>query len=162
MATSTHGYPPWCTVHVYLTTWKNKIHHCVNYLHAAVILFNVYSVKRINKILSFFLSYSPVRPAAPVWAPGCEVLEHALVVLSQHLLQAAWHRICSTKIPINTLSAPPLKMTTVYTEWGRDQTRTFLLFDKCCESRLYIRIKAFCWVVSGFTTRFLMTKNFKK
>jgi hypothetical protein len=36
--------------------WMNQLFHCVNYVHAAVISLNVYSVKRINKN-SFFLSF---------------------------------------------------------------------------------------------------------
>ncbi len=78
MATSTwrSNTPPWCTVHVYLsnlTTWKNKILHCVNYVHAAVILFNVYGVKRINKnsfFPSFFLTREACRPCVGPWVWG--------------------------------------------------------------------------------------------
>ncbi len=36
--------------------WMNQLFHCVNYVHAAVIPLNVYSVKRINKN-DFFLSF---------------------------------------------------------------------------------------------------------
>jgi hypothetical protein len=36
--------------------WMNQLFHCVNYVHAAVISLNVYSVKRVNKNSFFLLS----------------------------------------------------------------------------------------------------------
>ncbi len=56
--------------------WMNQLFHCVNYVHAAVISLNVYSVKRINKILSFFLSFLlQIRPTqnrekVTIWRAG--------------------------------------------------------------------------------------------
>ncbi len=52
----THECGNWDWGPVYLTMWMNQLVHCVNYVHAAVISLNVYSVKRINKN-SFFLSF---------------------------------------------------------------------------------------------------------
>jgi hypothetical protein len=58
MGTSTHilWLGALTRLHDVMYMWINKILHCVNYVHAAVILSNVYSVKgEIKKY--FFLSY---------------------------------------------------------------------------------------------------------